>query len=217
MKSQFPTIDAESDMWRLGHRHVAGVDEAGRGALAGPVVAAAVILPASFHQPRVRDSKLVPEKERETLYACITSEALAWGVGVVSHEVVDRINVLQSTFRAMKLAVGMLRVQPDAVLVDGREGVDVGIPTLALVGGDRASRVIAAASIVAKVTRDRIMRQLDIEHSGYGFGSNKGYGTANHRSALVELGPSPVHRITFLGRVLQPSFDFQSDSRSTQE
>lgn len=196
-------IDAYArELQALGFALIAGVDEVGRGALAGPVVAAAVILPDDCSIHGIRDSKLVPEPEREELYEKITACAVGWSVGIVSHSVVDEINILQATFVAMRNAVGELWPRADYVLVDGRDVVEVGIPCRAIIGGDALCPAIGAASIVAKVTRDRIMRVLDVELPQFGFARNKGYATPEHRSAIVEHGPASVHRITFLKNVL---------------
>jgi len=203
MERRLPTDDEELRLREAGYRLVAGLDEAGRGALAGPVVAAAVILPGGVRIDGVRDSKLVPEGERELLCQSIVDQALAWGVGLVDNRVIDHINILQATFQAMRQAVVALSITPDFVLIDGRDAVDVGSPCRALVGGDRTSHSIAAASIIAKVARDRFMRDLHQEYPLYTFNRNKGYGTPRHRQAIQDYGPSPVHRVSFLGRVMQ--------------
>ncbi|HVK39924.1 MAG TPA: ribonuclease HII [Candidatus Kapabacteria bacterium] len=187
----------------LGFGLVAGVDEAGRGALAGPVVAAAVILPDECDIPGVRDSKLVPEPEREELYELIVARALGWSVGIVSEQVIDEINILQATFVAMRQAVGALSPRAEYVLIDGRDAVEVGIPCRAIIDGDALCPTIAAASIIAKVTRDRIMRSLGEVMPQFGFARNKGYATAAHREAILEHGPAHVHRRTFLRRLLE--------------
>lgn len=203
IERRLPTDDEELRLHEAGYRLVAGLDEAGRGALAGPVVAAAVILPRRVRIDGVRDSKLVPEGERELLCQSIIDQALAWGVGLVDNRVIDHINILQATFQAMRQAVAALSITPDFVLIDGRDAVDVGSPCRALVGGDRTSRAIAAASIIAKVARDKFMRDLHHEYPLYTFNRNKGYGTPRHRQAIQAYGPSPVHRVSFLGRVMQ--------------
>lgn len=188
---------------------VAGVDEAGRGALAGPVVAAAVMLPVGCVPEGVRDSKLIPEPERERLYDLVIEQAVAWGVGVVSHREIDSINILRATFLAMRQAVQDLAVTPHALLVDGRDTIDAGIPCRAVVGGDRLSVSIAAASIIAKVTRDRMMRGAHQQHPHFGFDRHKGYGTAQHRQAIQQHGPTSLHRLTFLGKVMQEKLEFE--------
>ena len=175
---------------------VCGVDEAGRGPLAGPVVAAAVI----FHKPRapkgINDSKLLAPDIRENLFDAISATA-AVGIGIASVEEIDEINILQATFLAMRRAVAALPSLPRHVLIDGNLTPDLGCPATAIVKGDGLSLSIAAASIIAKVTRDRIMRDLDLPHPGYGFAQHKGYGTPAHLDAIARLGPSPVHRRSF--------------------
>lgn len=186
-----------------GHTLLAGVDEVGRGALAGPVVAAAVVLPEGFTLPGVRDSKRVPEPERERLASAIREMAVAWSVGVVEREAIDQINILQATFRAMRIAVDALGVTPSLVLVDGRDAPPLGPPVRSIIGGDGTVRSIAAASLVAKVARDAMMRELHELYPEYGFARHKGYGTAEHRAAVIEHGPCPVHRRSFLGKLMQ--------------
>lgn len=176
---------------------IAGVDEAGRGALAGPVVAAAVICEPNERLRRVRDSKLVPEGERERLYAQIVEHSTAWGVGFVGPEEIDRINILRATLKAMKLAVETLETTPCLVLVDGRYLPEIGVPAVAIIGGDGKSFAIAAASIIAKVTRDRIMRRHADEFREYGFTRNKGYGTREHIAAIRRQGWTELHRRSF--------------------
>jgi ribonuclease HII len=210
MESIAPAVPAPAvlvDVYRLelqalGFGLVAGVDEAGRGALAGPVVAAAVILPEDCAIAGVRDSKLVPEPEREELYDEIVARAIGWSVGVVSEQVIDEINILQATFVAMRDAVGALEPRADYVLIDGRDAVEVGIPCRAIIDGDALCPSIAAASIIAKVTRDRIMRSIGEQLPQFGFARNKGYATAAHRDAIIEHGPTAVHRRTFLRKLL---------------
>jgi ribonuclease HII len=182
-----------------GYRAVAGIDEAGRGPLAGPVVAAAVILPAAFDLPGLTDSKQLSERARERLYPLIRAQALAIGVGVSRAEEIDAINILQATLRSMQRAVGRLRFAPDFLLVDGNVAVPLALPQQTLVKGDARSLSIAAASVVAKVVRDRIMQSLDRLHPGYGLAGHKGYGSAAHRAAIAHLGPSPCHRRSFGG------------------
>ena len=191
-----------SELRDLGFALVAGVDEVGRGALAGPVVAAAVILPENCAIEGIRDSKLVPEDEREHLYSEITKHAIGWSVGIISHEVIDEINILQSTFVAMRQAIDTLSPRADYVLIDGRDAIELGIPCRAVIGGDALCPVVGAASIVAKVTRDRIMRALDVDLPEYGFARNKGYATVEHRHAIAEHGPTVIHRMTFLRKLL---------------
>jgi len=188
-------FDRERSM-RLGGP-LAGVDEAGRGALAGPVVAAAVIIEPGEGLREVRDSKQLSEPVRERLYESIVRRSVRWATGIVAHDEIDRVNILQATLRAMRIAVEGLGESPGLVLVDGTSAPPVSCPCETVTGGDRRSFSIAAASIVAKVTRDRIMRELGGEYPSYGFPRNKGYGTVAHRRALDKYGPSPVHRRTF--------------------
>ncbi|OQX84484.1 MAG: ribonuclease HII [Candidatus Latescibacteria bacterium 4484_7] len=176
---------------------VAGVDEAGRGALAGPVVAAAVICRPTERLDRVRDSKLLSENLRESLYELIIDDAIAWGVGIVESDEIDRVNILNATMEAMKEAVASLAVMPEFVMVDGGKLPELAVPSKAVIGGDGKSFSIAAASIVAKVTRDRIMRARSKEFPLYGFARNKGYGTREHIAAIVKHGHSPFHRRSF--------------------
>lgn len=182
-----------------GFRAVAGVDEAGRGPLAGPVVAAAVILPEQFDLPGLTDSKQLSEKARERLYPLIRAQALAVGIGVARVEEIDRINILQATVRSMQRAVRRLAVPADFLLIDGNVPIPLALPQQTLVKGDARSLSIAAASVVAKVVRDRIMCSLDRLHPGYGLAGHKGYGSAAHRAAIAALGPSLCHRRTFGG------------------
>jgi ribonuclease HII len=193
------TLHFERQARTRGYRAVAGVDEAGRGPLAGPVVAAAVILPETFDLPGLTDSKQLSEKNRERLYPLIRAQALAVGIGVARVEEIDRINILQATLRSMQRAIGRLAVPADFLLVDGNMPVPLSLPQQALVKGDSRSLSIAAASVVAKVVRDRIMCSLDRLHPGYGLAGHKGYGSAAHRAAIACLGPSPCHRRTFGG------------------
>lgn len=184
---------------RDGFRAVAGVDEAGRGPLAGPVVAAAVILPERFDLPGLTDSKQLTHAQRVRLFSLIRTQALAIGLGVSSAAEIDRINILQATLGAMALAVGRLRLQADFLLVDGISTVPLSLPQRTLKQGDNRSLSIAAASVVAKVVRDRMMAGYDRRHPGYGLAGHKGYGCAAHLEAIARLGPSPIHRRSFRG------------------
>jgi ribonuclease HII len=175
----------------------AGVDEAGRGPLAGPVVAAAVVLPDGFHLPGLADSKVLPARVRAELHERIRECAVGVGIGVVAAGVIDEINILQATHRAMREAVAQLSPAPEMILVDGRPLPRAPRPQQAIVGGDATCACIAAASIVAKVTRDRMMVELDVRCPGYGFARHKGYPTPEHRARLEELGPCPEHRQSF--------------------
>jgi ribonuclease HII len=182
-----------------GYRAIAGIDEAGRGPLAGPVVAAAVILPEKFDLPGLTDSKQLTVSARERLYPLIRAQALAVGLGVARAEEIDQINILQATLRSMQRAVGRLAVAADFLLIDGNVPVPLPLPQQTLVKGDSRSLSIAAASVVAKVVRDRIMTTYDRLFPGYGFAGHKGYGSDAHRLAIARLGPSPCHRRTFGG------------------
>nr|WP_314649100.1 ribonuclease HII [uncultured Porphyromonas sp.] len=175
-----------------------GCDEAGRGCLAGPVVAAAVILPDSFTHPLLNDSKQLTEAQRELLRPIIEAEALSWGIGLCSPEEIDQLNILQASITAMHRAIDQLVLSPELLLIDGnRFRPYPGIPHECIVKGDATYRSIAAASILAKTERDRLMLELAQLYPGYGFAEHKGYPTPQHRAALAELGPSPVHRLSF--------------------
>jgi ribonuclease HII len=198
-KRSGPSRRFEAEAEALGAGRIAGIDEAGRGPLAGPVVAAAVILCSSDPIPGLNDSKLLSEASRERLFTSIHEQADAVAVGVVSPELIDKINILQATRLAMTQAVNGLHPPPDYLLIDGPISLDLDIPQEGIVKGDRQSLSIAAASIVAKVTRDRIMMDLHLKYPVYGFDRHKGYGTKVHREALMRYGPSPVHRMCFKG------------------
>jgi ribonuclease HII len=189
----------ERQAHRSGYRIIAGIDEAGRGPLAGPVVAAAVILPEGLHLAGVDDSKKLSPDTRERLFEQIMAQAVSVGVGQAGPEVIDRINILQATRQAMREAVLQLSPAPDYLLIDGISTIDLAIPQKTVKKGDSLSLSIAAASIIAKVTRDRLMCELDLRHPGYGFSAHKGYGCASHQEAIRQLGPSVVHRLTFGG------------------
>jgi ribonuclease HII len=189
----------EGQAWRSGVVRIAGVDEAGRGPLAGPVVAAAVIIDPSRRIRGLNDSKLLTPEQREALYPVIYERALAVGVAVVDHETIDRINILRATKDAMARALSGLATAPDLVITDFVHLSVLTQPQRNLVNGDRRSASVAAASIVAKVTRDRLMREFDIEYPDYGFARHKGYATPEHLTALDRLGPCPIHRRTFAG------------------
>jgi len=199
---QRPTWDYEERARRHGARAVAGIDEAGRGPLAGPVVAAAVILAPGDAPDGVNDSKLLSPRRREALHDLIRARARAVGVGIVAPADIDRLNILVATRLAMMQAVAALEeggCPADHLLIDALTLADVPLPQDGIVKGDRKSVSIAAASIVAKVTRDRMMLELDARHPGYGLAVHKGYPTAAHREALRRLGPSPAHRLSFAG------------------
>ncbi len=177
---------------------LAGVDEAGRGPLAGPVVAAAVIFEKDIHIEGVADSKTLTEKKREFLYEKITSECLSYSVSVIEHQIIDEINILNASLLAMKNAVENLDVMPDLVLIDGNKCFNSDIPVISIVKGDAKSFSIGAASILAKVTRDRLMKRYSLDYPNYLLGKNKGYPTLEHRQAVLKFGPTPIHRKTFL-------------------
>lgn len=179
--------------------YIAGLDEAGRGPLAGPVVAAAVILPKDIFLPFLNDSKKVTEKRRDVLFDEIKQNAIAYGIGIASNTLIDEINILQATYEAMREAINALSTRPDILLVDAVHIPGIDIRQVGIVKGDAKSVNIAAASILAKVTRDRLMAEYDKIYPEYGFASNKGYGTAAHIAALKEYGPCEIHRKSFIG------------------
>ena len=194
-----------TDMWSFekkhanaGYQYICGVDEAGRGPLAGPVCAAAVILPADVDIPGLNDSKKLSDKKRRELFPIICEKAVAYAIAFADHKEIDEINILQATYLAMERAINQLPVKADFALIDGNRAKDFGIPVETVVGGDGLSASIAAASILAKVTRDDYMLEMDKEYPQYDFAVHKGYGTKVHYAALTEHGPSPIHRMTFL-------------------
>ncbi|MCR5800031.1 MAG: ribonuclease HII [Lachnospiraceae bacterium] len=178
--------------------NICGIDEVGRGPLAGPVVAGAVILPKDCDILYINDSKKLSEKKREELYDIIMKEAVAVGIGYADHNRIDEINILQATYEAMRQAVNNLSVKPDILLNDAVTIPGIDIKQVPIIKGDAKSISIGAASIIAKVTRDRLMVELDSKYPGYGFASNKGYGSAAHIAALKEIGPCEIHRRTFI-------------------
>jgi len=184
------------------HKIIAGVDEAGRGPLAGPVVAAAVIFDNDIIIDQVNDSKKITEKNRELLYVTIIKQATDYSVGIVNEKTIDKINILQATMLAMKIAVDGLGTPPDLVLIDGNKTFDSELDTVPIIKGDSLSFSIAAASIVAKVTRDKIMRTAAKKYPQYLWHKNKGYGTKEHIAAIKKHGPTPLHRISFLNNIL---------------
>lgn len=187
----------ENKLWKQGFLLLAGVDEAGRGPLAGPVVAGACILPANFNLPGLNDSKMLTESKREKLFTQIRSQAIDFAIGSAEPAEIDALNILQATKLAMKRAIEGCTVRPHYLLIDALNLPNVHLPQLPLVGGDRLSASIAAASILAKVTRDRLMVQLHTLYPEYGFSKNKGYGTSEHLQALKQFGPCPLHRRSF--------------------
>ena len=193
---------SELTMWEiedsLGLHVICGVDEAGRGPLAGPVCAAAVILPEHLQIPGLNDSKKLTDKKRRELFPVIQQQAIAYGIGLASEAEIDEINILQATFLAMRRALEQLTVLPEIALIDGNRETDFGLPVKTVVKGDSLSANIAAASVLAKVTRDNIMVELAQQYPEYGFEIHKGYGTKAHYEALRIYGPSPIHRRSFL-------------------
>ena len=196
---------SEVNMWAIedacreeGYTVICGVDEAGRGPLAGPVCAAAVILPDHLELPGLNDSKKLSDKKRRELFPLIKEQAIAYGIGLASEKEIDEINILQATFLAMERAIAQLACKADLALIDGNRAKDFGMSVKTVVKGDSLSASIAAASILAKVTRDDMMEAYAGEYPGYGFEIHKGYGTKAHYAALTEKGPSPIHRMTFL-------------------
>lgn len=196
--SEINLWEIENSYFENGIDVICGVDEAGRGPLAGPVCAAAVILPRGLQIPGLNDSKKLTDKKRRELMPIIKEQALAYGIAFASHEEVDSINILQATFLAMERAMAQLKIQPGLALIDGNRQKDFGIKVETVVKGDSRSANIAAASVLAKVTRDDYMESMAQEYPGYGFEIHKGYGTKAHYEALRTLGPSPIHRMTFL-------------------
>ena len=190
--------EIENSLYSNGFKVICGVDEAGRGPLAGPVCAAAVILPSGLEIPGLTDSKKLTDKKRRELFPIIKEQAIAYGVGLASHEEVDEINILQATYLAMERALAQLTVKPDIALIDGNRAKDFGLPVRTVVKGDSLSMNIAAASILAKVTRDDLMLEMAKEYPDYSFEVHKGYGTKAHYEALRQHGASPIHRKTFL-------------------
>lgn len=193
------------NMWEIengvrgeGFEIICGVDEAGRGPLAGPVCAAAVILPMGLEIPGLTDSKKLTDKKRRELFPVIKEQAIAYGIGLASHEEIDEINILQATYLAMERALAQLAVTPDIALIDGNRAKDFGLPVRTVVKGDSLSMNIAAASILAKVTRDDLMLELAKKYPEYGFEVHKGYGTKAHYEALRIHGAADIHRRTFL-------------------
>lgn len=183
-------------------QYICGIDEVGRGPLAGPVVAGAVILPKDCDILYLNDSKQLSAKKREELYDEIMEKAVATGIGLVSHQRIDEINILQATYEAMRIAINNLSVKPDLLLNDAVTIPEVTIPQVPIIKGDAKSASIAAASIIAKVSRDRLMEQMDLVYPGYDFIGNKGYGSKRHLEALKTQGPCPIHRSSFLKNIL---------------
>jgi ribonuclease HII len=201
MKAQIDLWQLENELYDGGISTLCGVDEAGRGPLAGPVCAAAVMLPRGLVIGGLNDSKKLTERRREQLYDEIKEKALHWAVAFAGVEEIETLNILGATYLAMNRAIAGLGVVPELALIDGNRAKGVEYDTRCVVGGDGKCADIAAASIMAKVTRDRLMCELDVQYPGYGFARHKGYGTAAHYAALRELGPCPAHRLSFLRKM----------------
>ena len=194
-----------TDLWQIekqlfaqGVRLICGVDEAGRGPLAGPVCAAAVILPPNLEISGLNDSKKLSDKKRREFYPIIKQQAIAYGIAFADHREIDSVNILQATYMAMERAIMQLQIKPDYALIDGNRAKDFGLPVKTVIHGDSLSANIAAASILAKVTRDDYMERISVDYPQYNFEIHKGYGTKAHYAALDEFGPSPIHRMSFL-------------------
>lgn len=194
-----PTDYFERTYYNLGYQRIAGVDEAGRGPLAGPVVSAAVILPKEGVGERLFDSKKISEKKREYLYELIISKAIGVGIGFVDAKEIDEVNIFNASLKAMALAIENLSLSPDFILIDGNQYINLNLPQKPIPKGDQLSNSIAAASIVAKVTRDRMMIKLHEKYPQYNFAKHKGYGTKEHREAIHKYGICEIHRKTFRG------------------
>ena len=188
----------EKDVYNEGYKYICGIDEAGRGPLAGPVVVASVIMPKESMIEGVNDSKKISEKKREKLHDLIIDEAISYGVGIISQDEIDKINILNATKEGLTNSIKELKTKPDIILVDALTKIDtMGIPYRSVIKGDAKIYSIACASIIAKVTRDRIMKEWDKVYSEYGFAAHKGYGTAKHIAAIKEFGLCPIHRRSF--------------------
>lgn len=190
--------EIENSLYAEGYKAICGVDEAGRGPLAGPVCAAAVILPRGLELPGLNDSKKLTDKKRRELFPIIKEQAIAYGIGFASHEEIDEIDILQATYLAMERALQQLEGKADFAIIDGNRAKDFGIPVRTVIKGDSLSASIAAASILAKVTRDDLMLEMAEKYPEYGFEVHKGYGTKAHYEALRAHGHSPIHRMSFL-------------------
>ena len=190
--------EIEDGQYASGFQTICGVDEAGRGPLAGPVYAAAVILPPHCALPGLNDSKKLTDKRRRELFPVICEQALAYGIGTASEQEIDEYNILQATFLAMERAMAQLKVKPDLALIDGNREKDFGLPVRTVIKGDSLSANIAAASVLAKVSRDDFMIAQASQYPQYGFEIHKGYGTRAHYAALEQYGPCPIHRMSFL-------------------
>lgn len=193
--------EIENEILDSGISPVCGVDEAGRGPLAGPVCAAAVILPRGLEIPGLNDSKKLTEKKRDALYGVITEQALAYGIAFATVEEIEQLNILNATFLAMNRAIAALEIRPALALIDGNRNSGIELPSRCIIGGDGKCASIAAASILAKVTRDRYMYEMAEKYPQYGFDQHKGYGTKAHYAAIREYGPSEIHRLSFLKKM----------------
>lgn len=191
-------LEFEEKYYRQGLQRIAGIDEVGRGPLAGPVCAAAVILPVGVEIEGINDSKKLTEKKREALYDVVAEQALAWATAFVEPEEIDRINIRQATHKAMRMAVDALEITPEILLVDGNDRIEFSLPSEYIIKGDAKSQSIAAASIMAKVTRDRYMVKMAEQYPGYGLEKNKGYGTPLHMEGIRSIGLCPLHRRSFI-------------------
>lgn len=191
----------DSSYFEKGYSFIGGIDEAGRGPLAGPVVAAAVILPKNYFNQLINDSKKLTAKQREQVFEIIKRDSICWRFSVVSHNTIDKLNILNATLLAMEKSASKLIPKPDLILIDGNKKFNTTVETISLIKGDSISQSIAAASIVAKVIRDRIMDRLDFIYPRYNWKKNKGYPTKEHYKAIIEHGISPIHRKSFLKKV----------------
>ncbi len=196
--SEINLWEIENSLYEEGYQAICGVDEAGRGPLAGPVCAAAVILPKGLVLPGLNDSKKLTDKKRRELFPIIKEQAIAYGIGLASHEEIDEINILRATYLAMERAIAQLEGKADFALIDGNRAKDFGLPVKTVIKGDSLSASIAAASVLAKVTRDDIMLEMAEKYPEYGFEVHKGYGTKAHYEALREHGHCEIHRLSFL-------------------
>ena len=200
-KELIDMLEYEKKYWSMGKKLVAGIDEAGRGPLAGPVYAACVVFEPGVVIDGINDSKKLSEKKREQLFDVITEKALYYSIVSVDEKVIDQINILEATYKAFRDSLNELPVMPDIALIDGNRAKDIPTEYETVVKGDSKSQSIAAASILAKVSRDRFVMELDKKYPRYGFAKHKGYPTKDHYAAIEEYGPSPVHRLTFKGVV----------------
>ncbi len=198
IERSYKMLSFERKYYEMGYQYICGIDEVGRGPLAGPVVTCAVILPKDETILYLNDSKQVSKKKREELYEIILDKAVAYSIGISSEEVIDDINILQATYQAMRMSIDNLKVKPDILLNDAVKIPNVNIHQVPIIKGDTLSASIAAASIVAKVTRDKIMQEYDSLYPEYGFADNVGYGSAKHIEAIKKYGPTPIHRKTFI-------------------